>query len=160
MSNHPNFVVLETEMTDWADGIEIHNNGIRCVIDSRVFSDLLRTIISLGLIAGALLFYSWIRSQIVYIGYETQKLFAVEEKLQDIQDNLIAEEETLTNPKRIDDIATGYLGMTKLRPKQMILPPIQTRDQSIPDSLAMAESEAGDLKNSEKRERFGKLFVN
>ncbi len=145
-------------MTDWVDEIEIRNNGIKCVIDSRVLSELLRTIISLVLIAGALLFYSWVRSQIVYIGYESQKLFSVEEKLRDIEANLITEEETLTSPKRIDDIATRTLGMTKLRPYQMVLPPIQTRDRGVPDSLAMAASEADKLKNSDKGKRFGALF--
>ncbi|MBN2317654.1 MAG: cell division protein FtsL [Acidobacteria bacterium] len=138
-------------MTDWADGIEIRNNGIKCVIDARILSELLRTIIALGLIAGALLFYSWVRSQIVYIGYETQNLFEDEEKLLDMQDNLIAEEETLTSPERIYTLATRDLGMTKLRPNQMILPPIQTRDRGIADSLAMVGSEADNLKNSKKR---------
>jgi cell division protein FtsL len=158
--NHPNFIVLETEMTDWADGIDIHNNGIKCVIDSRVLSELLRIIICLGLIAGSLFFYSWVRSQIVYTGYETQKLFTVEEKLRNIQDNLIVEEEYLTNPKRIDEIAIRELGMKKLHPSQMILPPIQTLDQGITGSLAMAGSETGNLENSEKREGFGGLFIN
>ena len=138
-------------MTDWADVIEIHNNGIKCVIDSRVLSELLRAIISLGLIAGALLFYSWVRSQIVYVGYETQKLFAVEEELRDIQDNLIIEEENLTDPKRIYEIATRDLGMTKVRPNQMVLPPIQTRELVTADSLAMTGSETGNLKEPEKR---------
>jgi cell division protein FtsL len=147
-------------MTDWADGIEIRNNGIKCVIDARVLSELLRTITALGLIAGALLFYSWVRSQIVYTGYETQKLFAVEEKLQDIQDNLIAEEEILTSPQRIETLATRDLGMMKLRPNQMILPPIQTRDRGMADSLAMVGSEADNLKNSQKNERFETLLIN
>ena len=147
-------------MTDWADGIEIRNNGIKCVIDARVLSELLRTITALGLIAGALLFYSWVRSQIVYTGYETQKLFAVEEKLQDIQDNLIAEEEILTSPQRIETLATRDLGMMKLRPNQMILPPIQTRDRGMADSLVMVGSEADNLKNSQKNERFETLLIN
>ncbi len=145
-------------MTDWADEIEIRNNGIKCVIDSRVLSELLRTIISLVLIAGALLFYSWVRSQIVYTGYESQKLFSDEERLLDIQANLIAEEEILTSPRRIYGIATRELGMTKLRPTQMVLPPIQTRDRDSFDSLAMTVSEADKLKNSEKSKRFGALF--
>ena len=42
-------------MTDWADGIEARNYGIKCVIDARVVSDLVRTIICLGMVAGALL---------------------------------------------------------------------------------------------------------
>jgi cell division protein FtsL len=145
-------------MTDWADSIEIRNNGIKCVIDSRVLSELMRTLVSLGLIAGAFFFYSWTRSQIVNTGYDTQTYFIEEQKLLDIQLNLIAEEETLTNPMRIDKIATRELGMTKLHPSQLILPPVRTRDAGIADSLAMAESASQNLKNSKKRESFGTLF--
>ena len=155
---HPDLIALENDMTDWADSIEIHNNGIRCVIDLRILSDLLRTIIALGLIAGALLFYSWVRSQIVYMGYESQKLFAVEEKLRDIEANLIAEEEIWTSPKRIYAIATRNLGMTKLHPNQVIMPPVQTRDRGIADSLALAGPEDDKLKNPDKRKRVGTLF--
>jgi cell division protein FtsL len=151
---------MEIGMTDWADGIEIQNNGIKCVIDSRVLSELLRTIISLGLIASALLFYSWVRSQIVNTGYETQRLSSVEKKLRNIQDNLIAEEETLKSPKRIYEIATRDLGMTKLLPSQMILPPIQPLDGGAADSLAMTVSGEDNLKNAEKRERFGTFLIN
>jgi hypothetical protein len=84
----------------------------------------------------------------------------VEQKLQDIQDNLIAEEEILTSPRRIDEIATRDLGMTKLHPNQMILPPIETRDRDIPGSLAMAGSNAGNIKNSGRDKRFGALLTN
>lgn len=160
MTHRMNFVALEIEMTDWADGIEINNNGIKCVIDSRILSELLRTIITLGLIAGALFFYSWVRSQIVNIGYETQKLFEVEEKLKDVQNSLIAQEETLTSPKRIYDIATRDLGMKKMRPNQMIIPPVQIRDHGIADSLAMAGSETDNLSNSKKRDRYGTMLIN
>lgn len=147
-------------MTDWADGIEIRNNGIKCVIDPRIMSDLLRTIISLGLIAGALLFYSWVRSQIVYTGYESQELFAAEEKLLHIQKKLILEEETLKNPKRIDIIARNDLGMTPLRPNQLILPPSQAGGSGIPDSMAMAGSEANDIPEPAESRRFGNYFIN
>jgi len=147
-------------MTDWADGIEIRNNGIKCVIDARVMSELLRTIIALGMIAGALLFYSWTRGQILYAGYESQELYEKEEALKDNQKNLILEEETLTDPQRIHDIATGDLGMHKLPPNQMILPPIQTGDRGIPNSLAMAGSEADTLKQSGESKRIGNYFIN
>jgi cell division protein FtsL len=147
-------------MTDWADGIEIRNNGIKCVIDARVFSELLRTIITLGMIAGALLFYSWVRSQIVNTGYESQKLFKKEQSLLDIQKKLILEEETWKDPERIDMIARGEFGLTKLRPNQLILPPLQVGEPGIPNSLAMAGSEANDLKKSEEIKRLGNYLTN
>lgn len=145
-------------MTDWADSMEIRNNGIKCIIDSRLLAELMRTLVSVGLIAGAFFFHSWVRSRIVDAGYETLELYAVEQKLLDIRQNLIAEEETLTNPARIDKIATRDLGMTKLQPGQLILPPVQTRQGGIADSLAMAGSATPGLKNPKKRERLSSLF--
>jgi cell division protein FtsL len=141
-------------MTDWADGIEIRNNGIKCVLDFRTRSECLRTLLSLGLIAGALLFFSWVRSEITYTGYETQKLVEAEEVLLSTREKLITEEELLTSPARIEMIATQNLGMTMLRPNQLIIPPIPVQDGSSFDSLAMAESEADELKQSEENKRF------
>ena len=51
------------------------------------------------MIAAALLFYSWVRSQIVNTGYESQSLFAVKESLLRTQTQLILEEDTLRNPE-------------------------------------------------------------
>ena len=45
-------------MTDWADGIETRNYGIKSEIDASMLSELLRNIIPLALIAVALLFYA------------------------------------------------------------------------------------------------------
>jgi cell division protein FtsL len=144
-------------MTDWADGIEIRNNGIKCVIDTRTLSELLRTIIAFVMIAAALLFFSWVRTEIRDIGYESQRLFALEKELMDEYENLILEEEALTNPAVIDQLARE-MGMIKLQPSQVWFPP-ETRDHGIPDSLAMTESEADDLQPG-KSKRFGSYFVN
>jgi hypothetical protein len=141
-------------MTDWADGIEISNNGIKCVIDARIVSELLRIIISLGLIAGALLFYSWVRSEIVETGYEIQSLLEAEESLLDKQQELVLVEEMLTRPERIEMFATSK-GMTKLHPNQLILPPQEAGDGGIPNSLALAGSKTDDLNKSGEDKRFG-----
>jgi cell division protein FtsL len=141
-------IELEIEMTDWADGIETRNYGIKCVIDARMLSEFVRTIVCLALVAGALLFYLWVRSQIINIGYESQKLFAAEEDLLRTQQNLRLEEESLTRPERIDDIARNQLGMIPLSPTQLILPQIQDVEKSIPDKLAMAVSDTTGLKKS------------
>ena len=106
-------------MTDWADGIETRNYGIKNEIDVPMLSELMRIIVALAMVAGALLFYSWIRSQIVNTGYESQSLFAEEESLMRTQERLVAEEETLRNPERIDIIARNDLGMAPLRPNQI-----------------------------------------
>ena len=128
-------------MTDWADGIEIRNYGIKSGIDAGMLSELLRTILALAIVAGALLFDSWVRSQIVSTGYESQKLFAVEESLLRTQKGLILEEETLRNPERIDIIARNDLGMTPLRPNQLVLPQFDDMERGASSVMAMAGSE-------------------
>lgn len=147
-------------MTDWADSIAVRNNGIKCVIDARTVSELRRAILSLGLIAAALLFYSWTRSQIVETGYKSQSLLEQEKSLLVNQKQLIAEEQTLKSPMRIDAIATRDLGMARLRPNQLILPPLETADQGIPDSLAMADSEKDNLEKSGEVKRFRNYLIN
>lgn len=132
-------------MTDWAAGIETRNYGIRRDINAGMLSDLLRTITMVALVAGASLFYSWVRSQIINVGYETQNLFALEESLLRTQRSLILEEETLRNPERIDSIARNELHMAPLQPSQLILPPARSLhgDTTV---LAMLNSEAAELK--------------
>src|SRR5512136_2197669 len=101
-------------MTDWADGIETRNYGITNEIDVHMLSELMRIIVALAMVAGAFLFYSWIRSQIINTGYESQNLFAAEQSLLRAQNRLMLEEEILRNPERIDIIARNELGMTPL----------------------------------------------
>lgn len=134
---------LEIAMTDWADGIETRNYGIKSEIDASMLSELIRTIVPLAMIAAALLFHSWVRSQIVNTGYESQSLFAVKESLLRTHTRLILEEETLRNPERIDFIARNDLGMVPLRPNQFIQPQFQDSDRSLSNTLAMAGSEPG-----------------
>jgi len=138
-------------MTDWADGIETRNYGIKSEIDGSMFSDLIRTIVPLLMIAGALLFYSWVRSQIVNTGYESQSLFAEEESLLRTEKKLILEEETLSNPERIDLIARIDLGMTPLRPNQFILPQTQDVERSLSNTMAMVDSVASAVKMAAAR---------
>ncbi len=135
-------------MTDWADGIETRNYGIKCVIDARILSDLVRTIVCLAMVAGALLFYLWVHSQMISIGYESQKLSTEEESLRRTQKNLDLEEENLKRPDRIDMIARTQLGMIPLSPSQLIPPQTQDLNESLPDKLAMAVSESTGLKKS------------
>ena len=138
-------------MTDWADGIETRNYGIKSEVDAGMLSELLRNIVPLAMIAGALLFYSWVRSEIVNTGYESQSLFTAEEDLLRTQKRLILEEETLRNPERIDMIARIDLGMTPLRPNQFILPQPQDLERGLANTMAMADSEAAGLKMAPAR---------
>ena len=135
-------------MTDWADGIETRNYGIRSEIDAGMLSELVYTVIPLAMIACALLFFSWVRSQIVNTGYESQHLSAVEESLKRIQKRLVVEEATLTSPEKIYHIARNELGMTPVRPSQFFLPQQQELEQGPSNALAMADSEIPALKIS------------
>jgi cell division protein FtsL len=135
-------------MTDYAEGIETRNYGVKCVIDARVLTDLIRTIVCLAMVAGALLFCSWVRSQIISTGYESQKLFAEEQSLLRDQDNLKTEEAKLRDPERIDILARNLLGMSPLNPNQLILPPLKSVEISAEDNLALAVSESTGMKKA------------
>jgi cell division protein FtsL len=135
-------------MTDWADGIEIRNYGIKCVIDARILSELVRTIVCFAMVAGAFLFCLWVRCQIINTGYENQKLFAEEEGLLRLQNKLILEEKALSKPQRIDLIARNDLKMIPLNPNQLILPQVRGVEVSASDKLALADSESAGLKKS------------
>ncbi len=123
---------------DWVGGIEDRNYGIRRITDSQKLSELLWIISSLAMVAGALLFYAWIRSQIVSMGYAQQQLQAQEESLLREQRKLILEEQTLKNPERIDAIARVELGMTPLRASQLLTPQLQNVESIGPNTLALA----------------------
>jgi cell division protein FtsL len=129
-------------MKDWAVGIETRNYGIKGRINTGMLFELLRTMITISLIAGAFLFFSWVRSQIISTGYESQKLFALEESLLRTQNRLILEEETLRNPERIDKLARTELHMAPLQPNQLIL--TSFRNEVGGNVVAMANSEAAD----------------
>ncbi len=141
-------------MTDWADGIETRNYGIKNELDVHMLSELMRIIMALAVVAGALLFYSWVRNQIVNTGYESQSLFAEEESLLRTHQGLVLEEEVLKNPGRIDAIARDELGMVPLHPYQVLLPKIQEAERGSIDQMAMTDAEAASLKKSIGAKRF------
>jgi cell division protein FtsL len=132
-------------MRDWAAGIETRNYGIKRDIDAGMLFEHMRTILALVLMAGAFLFYSWVRSQIISTGYETQNLLKLEKSLLRSQKNLILDEETLRSPERIDLIARNELKMAPLHPSQLILPPFRNvrGDANV---LALATSQTVALK--------------
>jgi cell division protein FtsL len=142
-------------MTDWADGIETRNYGIKREFDGRMFSEFLRTILSLALVAGALVFYSWVRNQIISTGYQGQNLFGEEELLLRAEKMLVLEEEMLRNPERIDVIARNDLGMTPLHPRQLIMAPHADVDRGLTNAMAMADSGSANLKKTASGKRLG-----
>jgi cell division protein FtsL len=94
----------------------------------------------LTVLAGVLILYAWQRSQIIELGYHSQHLMELEATLLRVEKALVLETETLKDPARIDTIARGLLGMTPLRPHQLIQvvsPEIEWRASS---ELALAEA--------------------
>jgi cell division protein FtsL len=138
----------EKEMTDWAEGIETRNFGIKNELDVRMLSELMRGIFALVLVAGAFLFYAWVRSQIVSTGYEGQQLFLEEQALLRTQKSLILEEETLRNPERIDALARNELKMMPLRPNQLILPQTEDLEHGASNAVAMVNSETATVQRA------------
>jgi cell division protein FtsL len=145
---------LEAKMTDWAEGIETRNYGIKNELDVHMLSELMRIIIALAVVAGALLFYSWIRSQIVNTGYESQSLFAEEESLLRTNQRLVLNKEVLKNPGRIDTIARNELGMAPMHPSQIIPPAILDVERGASNEMAMTDAKAISLKRSVATKRF------
>ena len=119
---------------DWADGIEDRNYAIGRETDFRHMADPLWTILALSLLAAVSLFHSWERSQIVSLGYENQRLQALEEALLRSEKSLVLEEATLKDPERIDGLAR-MLGMSPIRPNQL-LPVAYPEIEAPADALA------------------------
>lgn len=134
-------------MIDWADGIEVSNYGIKREMDFRHLMELLWIIFTLLVLAGVLVFHSWERSQIVNMGYENQRLRAIEESLLRTEKALILEEETLKNPERIDGIAREVLGMSPLRPQQILPPTLPGMEWSGSPALALADAPPVPIEN-------------
>jgi cell division protein FtsL len=126
-------------MVDWANRIEARNYNVRRETDSRNMKELLKIILSLAMVASMLIYYSWVRSHFISVGYESQNLKTIEETLLRTQQSLILEEETLTNPERIDRIARNELSLVPMRPNQLISPQVQDVELSSAGVLAMAD---------------------
>jgi cell division protein FtsL len=137
-------------MVDWAGGSENRNYGIKRITDPQKLSELLWIIFSLVMVAGALLFYAWIRSQIISVGYKSQQLQVQEQSLLHVNEKLIVQEAILKDPGRIDYIARNDLGMIRLRTNQIITPQFQDVEAIGPNTLAVAH-----IANSSAEERKG-----
>ena len=128
-------------LTDWSDGVEARNYKIPHTPDSHNLADLLLRMGCILVIAGALVGYVRVRSQIISLGYAIQNLKETEATLTRRQNSLILEEETLKRPERIDLIARNELGMEPLAPYQRVtlkLGEMETR----PANWALADNAA------------------
>ena len=87
-------------------------------------------------VAGSLVFQLWVRGEITHTGYMIQELTKKEEALTRERAKLIVKVEELQRPERIDRVARLQLGMTPLRPEQVLAP--QTRYYKLSDGSIMA----------------------
>jgi len=127
-------------MIDWAGGMENRNYGIKRITNPQKMAELLWIIFSLVMVGGALLFYAWVRSQIINTGYKGQQLRVQEENLLRENKKLIVQEAILKDPERIDYIARTDLAMTRLRANQIITPQFQDVEAVGPNTLALAQT--------------------
>lgn len=130
-------------MVDWSVGAENRNYGIQRKLDARNLREFLAITLCLTMVAGSSCFYLWARSRIVALGYAEQQLRLTEQNQLRLRANLVMEEETVKQPKRIDLFARNELGMAPLHPAQLILPKFEERRPSGPTALAMAATPAG-----------------
>ncbi len=126
-------------MTDWADEMAFRNNAIRRAMDTRNLLDLLLITLSIGLLAGVLVLHSWVRTRIISVGYEIQKLSIEEESLLKAEAGLSLEEETLKAMGRIEEIARNELGMQRLQASQLTIPVPRDVETASSATFAMAK---------------------
>ncbi len=125
-------------MIDWVQKKTIVNHGIRRKTDSRILKELFKITLGPIVLATVLFTLSWERSRLVNIGYESQQLHIKEESHLRAQSALILEEETLKDPQRIDAVARNVLGMSPLRPHQILSSTDSGIDLNAPAALALA----------------------
>ncbi len=125
-------------MIDLAGGMEARNGCIRHRTHGRSFAEMLMATLTLLTIAGAVLFYLWVRFRVTEIGYETQELRKTEAALERTRAALVLEEETLKHPQRIEHIARNELGMFPVQPGQLLPAGVSDLEAVAPTSLAMA----------------------
>jgi cell division protein FtsL len=127
-------------MWDLAPGIEERNYGLRRTPDLRTLWESLKIILPMFLIAGALSFHIWIRSEIIHSGYQMQEFSEQEKSALQLHEQLILEEQTLKNPEWLEQMASNNLGMILLRADQIITIGPEDSATGGPDTLAMGAS--------------------
>ena len=115
-------------MVDLAKGVAVRNYGFKHTPDAKLMRVSLLMFLPLAAIAGVFTFQIWVRSQTIHLGYQTQELRMQKDELLRNCQQLVVEEQTLKNPKWLDEIARKELGMAVVRPEQIIPVPVKVRD--------------------------------
>jgi hypothetical protein len=121
----------EKIMLDLAAGVESKNYDLSKTMDPQILRECLWLILPLAAIAIVLSFQIWIRSQVIHIGYQSQDLRKQEEVLKRNRQQLIVKKQALQNPKWLEAMASNKLGMTILKPDQIISVPVEKWDTTV-----------------------------
>ena len=95
---------------------DIRNNPIVREVDHQRHRELWRWMLIGGFLVGVLLFSAWQHFVLLQHGYETERLQIERAEQEEINRKLRLEIETLTSPKRIEDIAIDKLKMVAPSP--------------------------------------------
>ena len=95
---------------------DIRNNPIVREVDHQRHRELWRWMLIGGFLVGVLLFSAWQHFVLLQHGYETERLQVERAEQEEINRKLRLEIETLTSPKRIEDIAIDKLKMVAPSP--------------------------------------------
>ena len=134
-------------MMDWAEGTRAKNYAVLHEIDARNLIELLLISLSIGIVAGVLVFHSWVRTSIVELGYQQQSLLEEEQVLSKMQQSLSLEEQTLKSPGRIDAIARMELGMQSIHASQVVVTVESGAELAGASVLALANSPRGPVES-------------
>ncbi len=124
-------------MMDFVDGLESKNYGLRKTTDPRSLFEFLSLVLPLIAIAGAFSFHVWVRGQSVQVGYRSQQLSEQADRLEHIQRQLILEEQILKDPANLEALARENLGLSLLKPNQIIPPPASKVQENLNSSLGL-----------------------
>lgn len=127
---------MESIMMDLAAGFENRNYGLRRSSDLRIVIKSLAIVVPFIAIAGCLSVYLWIGGQNIQLGYQLQQLHVQERDLLNIRQQIIIEEQILTNPEKINAVAYADLGMLLLQPNQIIPASYEHSNSAAPEMLS------------------------
>ncbi len=117
---------------------DVRNNPIVREVDHQRYRELWRWMLIGGFLVGVLLFSAWQHFVLLQHGYETEKLQLERAEQEEVQRKLRLEVETLTAPKRIEQIAIEDLKMVPASPASSVV--IERVAPSAPAGKAVVAS--------------------
>ncbi len=123
-------------MKDWVEGNVDRNYWIRRTAGAKEWKEAVAIVLLLAMVSGALFAHLWIHGQILAVERQIQKTRSEMDAQRRVQGWLMAEEQVLKSPERIDAIARIRLRMSPLQARQIL--PAHWLDSSLVLSPQMA----------------------